>query len=243
VEKLVRDLIDANDVMRAAIGEEGNLNLRAGLFELTDQAAVNLRFAPVVVDNASCNSAHRAAVMLAGCIAFDFLVSFPDAAIHGLGTEAFRGLRQFCMRMRVLALSAPRDLTGEIEQEFLEAAKLLPGAGARATAVGEARRAADSPTSEPAAGQPIATTAGAGVAPRNAWFMQQYEARGTDTYRKPAKIHAKWDAMGASERAAICPDAPNKVTVHAVVRAIRRAIKKRDAKPPKKHPRAARKNA
>jgi hypothetical protein len=69
---------------------------------------------------------------------------------------------------------------------------------------------------------------GKGVAPRNDWFLAQYETKGTDTYHKPAKIHTKWAAMKATERAEICPDNPNKVTKDAVAKAINRALVKRN---------------
>ena len=69
---------------------------------------------------------------------------------------------------------------------------------------------------------------GKGVAPRDEWFVRQYEASGTDTYHKPAKVHHKWDTMRMAERVEICPDAPNKVTKSAVEQAIKRFIKKRD---------------
>lgn len=69
---------------------------------------------------------------------------------------------------------------------------------------------------------------GKGVAPRDEWFVRQYEASGTDTYHKPAKVHHKWDTMRLAERAEICPDAPNKVTKSAVEQAIKRFINKRD---------------
>ncbi len=58
---------------------------------------------------------------------------------------------------------------------------------------------------------------GQGVAPRNQWFLDQYEARGTETYHKPIKIKDKWWAMSESERAAICTDSPGKVS-HATVK-------------------------
>ena len=80
-----------------------------------------------------------------------------------------------------------------------------------------------------------------GVAPRNAWSLQQYEASGTDTYHKPVKIHAKWGAMEATERAEICPDSPNKITKAAIVKGIKRARDLRDGKPAK--PKAKRKRA
>ena len=71
-------------------------------------------------------------------------------------------------------------------------------------------------------------TAGTGVAPRNAWFLQQYEAHGTDTYHKPAKIQGKWWHMTDEERAAICPDCPGKATRPTVTQGIKLARKQRD---------------
>ena len=75
---------------------------------------------------------------------------------------------------------------------------------------------------------------GKGVAPRNAWFLAQYEAHGTDTYHKPAKIHAKWEAMKATERAEICPDSPNKIAKDTVWSSIKRELAKRDGPKPAK---------
>ena len=68
---------------------------------------------------------------------------------------------------------------------------------------------------------------GKGVAPRNAWFLTQYEARRADTYHKPKKIHDKWWAMTDDERAAICPDASQRVTHAVVVQGIKLARKQR----------------
>jgi hypothetical protein len=78
-----------------------------------------------------------------------------------------------------------------------------------------------------------ATPATKGTASRDRWFLEQYEARGTDTYHKPAKIHGKWDEMKAADRAKLSPESPNKVTKSAVVQAIKRARMKRDGKPAK----------
>jgi hypothetical protein len=75
-------------------------------------------------------------------------------------------------------------------------------------------------------GQPAVETNRNGVAPRNAWFLTQYEAIATDTYRKPAKIHAKWDAMTTMARAEICPDSPNKIAKATVASIIKRAKRK-----------------
>jgi hypothetical protein len=70
-----------------------------------------------------------------------------------------------------------------------------------------------------------------GVAPRDRKFVEWYNAPGTDTYHKPAKIHAKWEGMTATQRAAICPESPNKITKFAVTMAIKRAVGKKPAKP------------
>ena len=80
----------------------------------------------------------------------------------------------------------------------------------------------------PTGGEQTADTLGKGHAPRDAWFVKQYEANGTDTYHKPAKIHAKWNSMTAQERAEICSDSRNKITKAAVAKAINRALLKRD---------------
>jgi hypothetical protein len=66
---------------------------------------------------------------------------------------------------------------------------------------------------------------GQGVAPRNRWFLGQYEASGTDTYHKPTKICVKWNALTTTERAEICPDSPGRVTNEAVEQAIKRTKK------------------
>ncbi len=88
----------------------------------------------------------------------------------------------------------------------------------------------------PKANEPAVAEAvkGKGVAPRNAWFLAQYEAHGTDTYHKPAKIHAKWEAMKATERAEICPDSPNKIAKDTVWSSIKRELAKRDGPKPAK---------
>jgi hypothetical protein len=64
---------------------------------------------------------------------------------------------------------------------------------------------------------------GKGVAPRNAKFLEWYEATGTDTYHKYTKIYAKWDNMTATDRAAICPDSPNKIAQGTVKSCVTRA--------------------
>jgi hypothetical protein len=63
----------------------------------------------------------------------------------------------------------------------------------------------------------------AGIAPRDAWIVEQYKAHGTDTYHKPAKIYAKWGGMTATERAAICPDSPNKIAKGTIEKIIKKA--------------------
>jgi hypothetical protein len=80
---------------------------------------------------------------------------------------------------------------------------------------------------------PRTLPAGKGVAPRDAWFLQQWEARGTDTYHKPAKVHAKWNAMKLPEREAICPDRPERVSRDVVSKGITRARRERDDRPNK----------
>jgi hypothetical protein len=75
---------------------------------------------------------------------------------------------------------------------------------------------------------------GKGIAPRDAKFLEWYEAIGTDTYHKPAKIHAKWESMTATERAVICPDSPNKIAKGTVDSNIKRARMERDSKTPTK---------
>lgn len=85
--------------------------------------------------------------------------------------------------------------------------------------------------------------AGKGVAPRNTWFLQQWEARG-DTWHKPSKVLARWNAMKLSDREAICPDWPKTVSRDVVSRGITRARHARDGKPsksPTKRKRATRK--
>jgi hypothetical protein len=88
---------------------------------------------------------------------------------------------------------------------------------------------------------PAPTTAavvkGEGVAPRNRWFLAQYNARGTDTYHRPKRIQEKWWAMKDEERAAICPDAPGKVSLPAVVQGIKRARLGKATKPKAKRTR------
>jgi hypothetical protein len=96
----------------------------------------------------------------------------------------------------------------------------------------------DAKTAWPFAGEahaaPSADSDAKGVTPRRLWFLRQDEARGTDTYHKPAKIHAKWDGMTATERAAICPDSPNKIDKDTVASDILRARIARDGNKPAK---------
>jgi len=73
---------------------------------------------------------------------------------------------------------------------------------------------------EPAAEEPPKATE---VAPRDDWFLRQYEARGTDTYHKPEAIGEKWNSLTKEERAKICPACSNTVTITTVVKSIQRA--------------------
>lgn len=127
------------------------------------------------------------------------------------------------------------------EEEALQ--KLLAMTPAEPRAPGDAPAAAPSgpqAVSEPKAAEPDpAVTAGRGVAPRNEWFLTQYETRG-DTYHKPSKICAKWNALKLPEREAICPDGPKTVLRDAVDKGIKRAREARDGKP-SKPPQTARK--
>jgi hypothetical protein len=82
-----------------------------------------------------------------------------------------------------------------------------------------------------------------GVAPRNKWIIDQYDAKGTDTYRKPTKVHAKWDGMRATERAAICPEAPGKIAKNTVTTIIKLERNRRRGVAPKKKAKRKRKLA
>jgi hypothetical protein len=64
-----------------------------------------------------------------------------------------------------------------------------------------------------------------GVKPRDRWFAGQYNAEGTDTYHKPARIRDTWNALPMERRKAICSKAPGRVTHAAVVQAIKRRRK------------------
>ncbi len=128
-----------------------------------------------------------------------------------------------------LAFPDVRSLSDEVTQVQRE----LEGFDANA-------KAEPSATEQPQDNGKITST---GIAPRDAWFVTQYEARGTDTYHKPAKIFAKWDAMTATARAEICPDSPNKIAQGTVASAIKRAIEARDNKEPTKPRRSPRKRA
>ena len=66
-----------------------------------------------------------------------------------------------------------------------------------------------------------------GVAPRNAKFLEWYEASGSDTFHKPKRIQEKWWGMTATARTEICPDNPGKVTGDTVVKGIKLARKQR----------------
>jgi hypothetical protein len=93
---------------------------------------------------------------------------------------------------------------------------------------GELPKVEELPTATPPAQQTTAVSELKGVARRDAWFLQQYDARGTDTYHKPAKIHAKWEGMTATARAEICPTSPNKIAKGTVESAIKRGRKERN---------------
>ncbi|MFH1919784.1 MAG: hypothetical protein ABIP48_07875 [Planctomycetota bacterium] len=79
-----------------------------------------------------------------------------------------------------------------------------------------------------------------GVGPRNAKFLEWYEAINSDTYHKPAKIRDRWNGMKPEERAAICLRAQGRVTVDTVVTGIKRA---RGGKKPAKPKRKAKKRS
>jgi hypothetical protein len=72
-----------------------------------------------------------------------------------------------------------------------------------------------------------------GVAPRNEWFLEQYEAVGMNTHHSPKHIHDKWWNMPDAERKSICPKAPQKVALAVVRQGIVRARVARDGKKPK----------
>lgn len=74
----------------------------------------------------------------------------------------------------------------------------------------------------------------AGVAPRNRWALQQYEARRTVTYHKPAQVWREWQSMTQEARAAICPDSPGLVDKSAIAKGIQRARLARDGKAKRK---------
>ena len=86
---------------------------------------------------------------------------------------------------------------------------------------------------------PQAVAPGSGFAPRDAWFLRQYEELGSDTYHKPVVIFHQWVRMTQEERATICPTAPNKVGREAVAKAIQRTLQKRklqESTDPKRKP-------
>ena len=91
--------------------------------------------------------------------------------------------------------------------------------------------AVDATPAPPQPGECDAELVGRGVAPRDDWFLKQYEASGTDTYHKPKRIQEKWWDMTEAERAAICPDSPGKVTLDTVKTGNKRAQKRRGSKP------------
>jgi hypothetical protein len=63
---------------------------------------------------------------------------------------------------------------------------------------------------------------------RDRWFLQQYETKGTDTYRSPKRICDIWNAMAAEERATIASEAPAIISYEAVVKGIQQARRLRD---------------
>ena len=100
-------------------------------------------------------------------------------------------------------------------------------------APGEPREPEIEKSAATGAPQAVPTAAGKGVAPRNGWFLEQWESHESLTYHKPAKIHATWNAMKLSAREAICPDNPKTVSRAVVSRGITRARHTRDGKPSK----------
>jgi hypothetical protein len=120
----------------------------------------------------------------------------------------------------------------------------VPYNSVRATHLALRKETIQSPGGEPqASGKPATIPAeaiGQGVAPRDAKFLEWYEAVGTETYHKPVKCWRKWEAMSMEQRAAICPDAPGKIAKATVAKAILRALWKRDGKKGAKPKRKAR---
>ena len=139
---------------------------------------------------------------------------------------------------------APEPSNSDLVKAFRRVAELRPGCVADGTIGIEAEEIRNSLTTRHANGgklpkvKPKASTStasavntnpqGKGVVPRDAKFLEWYEARGTDTFHKPAKIHAKWEAMTATQRAEICPDSPNRIAKGTVESGIKRARMKRD---------------
>jgi hypothetical protein len=102
----------------------------------------------------------------------------------------------------------------------------------------------DKQAPEPGDGEAAATTPAAtarGVAPRDDWFLQQWKARGTDTYRSPKRIRDKWNKLPEESRAAICLESTGRVTLDTVTQGRKRAQARRDnkVKPARKRRRAA----
>jgi len=71
---------------------------------------------------------------------------------------------------------------------------------------------------------------GKGAAPRDDWFLKQYDAVDTDTHHSPATIRTEWNGMRSEDRRAICEGSPSKVSVSAVEKAISRAKKRKNGK-------------
>lgn len=66
------------------------------------------------------------------------------------------------------------------------------------------------------------------TAPRNAKFIEGYEAEGTPTYHSPAGIARWWRGLSRDERAEICPARPGLISPAGVKQAIKRTRKSQD---------------
>ncbi len=66
------------------------------------------------------------------------------------------------------------------------------------------------------------------TAPRNARFIECYEAEGTPTYHSPAGIARWWRDLSRDERAEICPARPGLISAAGVKQAIKRTRKSQD---------------
>ena len=82
----------------------------------------------------------------------------------------------------------------------------------------------------PASAVDRSNAVGKGVAPRDDWFLKQYDAVDTDTYHSPATIRSEWNGMRIEDRRAICEGSPSNVSVSAVEKAISRAKKRKNGK-------------